>query len=80
MNSRADATRDCVTLCAEREVAVLRHLARSYLKMSKQPKSFDAEKCVTKMSNCQPFGTASDLTEINKKKKNCVGGIVREIN
>lgn len=42
--------------------------------------SFDIEKCITDMSNCQPFGNPGDLTEINKGKKIlCVGGIVWEI-
>lgn len=42
--------------------------------------SFDTEKFITEMGDCQPFGNPGDLIEMNKKKCLCVGGTVWEIN
>ena len=51
MNSRFVSTSGCITRCSEREVTLLCHLVRNFLKMSKQltPDSFDTELFITEM-------------------------------
>jgi hypothetical protein len=77
-NSPAVSMSGCITRFSEREVAVLRHLLRTFLKMSKQFLIHSTENnLLLKYDNCQPFGTPDRLlTAIQKKPSKC--GIVQE--
>ena len=72
MNSRVVSTRGCITRRSEREVTVLCHLVRNFLKMSKQltPVSFHMVLLITEMEQLPAiWDSVCLLTEINKQEK-----------
>jgi len=75
-NSRAIAvaTSGSIRRCSEHEVAVLRHLVRTSLKMSKQSTSdlYYTELFINetdRLSGCQPFGIPDRLLTATNKQK-----------
>jgi len=70
VNSRVVSTRGCITRRSEREVTVLCHLVRNFLKMSKQltPDSFDTVLLITEMEQL-PAMRDPRSSERNKQKQ-----------
>jgi hypothetical protein len=73
-SSRAVSTRVSITRCSEREVAVLSHLVRAFLRMSKHSPldSFGTELIITEIDRCSPFGTPDRLLEQQTNKNLCM--------
>ena len=69
MNSRAVDTSGCITRCCEREVAVLRHLVRTFLKMSMQSTldSFDNESFTTEIEQLPAIWDSRSSSYSNKQ-------------
>ena len=72
MNSRAVDTSGRITRCSEREVAMLRHLVRTFLKMMQStPDSFENESFTTEIEHLRAFWHARSSSYSNKQKNLC---------
>ena len=77
MNSRAVSTSGSITSSSEREVAVLRHLVRTFLITSKESNldSFDTELFITETDRLPAIWDSISRSYCNKK---CVGNNVQK--